>query len=167
MIFVTVGSCEYPFDRLLDAVGELPGDERVVVQSGSSELALPRAECFDFVPFEALVEYVRSARLVVTHAGIGSILTALGTGKRPVVVPRRRQYGEAVDDHQVGSARRLAEVGLVTYVDDPASLGAFLADGVPEAAPVIDGKNNELVDELHEYLHAAVDRAAAGAPSVD
>jgi UDP-N-acetylglucosamine transferase subunit ALG13 len=162
MILVTVGSCEYPFDRLLQAVAELPADQPVVVQHGTSELRPPRAECFDFVPFEALVDYVRRASVVVTHAGIGSVLTSLANGKRPVVVPRRRRFGEAVDDHQVDSARRLAEIGLVSCVEDPQSLGRVLAEGAPTGnGPMLGDGESRLARELHEYLHAS-----ARAPAV-
>jgi UDP-N-acetylglucosamine transferase subunit ALG13 len=158
MILVTVGSCEYPFDRLLRAVAvaELPADEPLVVQCGPSELRPSRAQCVDFVPFDALVDYVRQARIVVTHAGIGSILTCLANGKQPVVVPRRRRFGETVDDHQVDSARRLAEVGLVRFVDDPESLGTVLAEGVPRRAPMLGAGKNGLTRELYEYLHPSV-----------
>src|SRR4051812_17389504 len=101
MIFVTVGSSMIAFDRLLRAVDELAVDERLVVQHGASTIEPANAECVDVLSFESFVALVKDARVLVTHAGVGSILTALGEHKRPIVVPRRQMYGEAVDDHQV------------------------------------------------------------------
>ena len=75
--------------------------------------------------------------MVVTHAGVGSILVAGANGKRPVVVPRLRRFGEAVDDHQLALAQKLEEIGLVVLVDDPSGLATVLADPPEESAPVL------------------------------
>ena len=74
-----------------------------------------------------MVEAIRRARVVVTHAGVGSVMVALANGKRPVVVPRRKAFGEAVDDHQLQLGRRFAAAGLVTLVEEPDGLAAALA----------------------------------------
>ena len=123
MILVTVGSSQFPFDRLLHAVEALPRGERLVVQHGPSDVRPTDANCVPYMPFERFGDLVREARVVVTHAGVGSILVSLGHGKRPYVVPRRQAFGETVDDHQLESARRFAEAGLVTLVEDPEAAG--------------------------------------------
>jgi len=129
MIVFTIGTSE-PFDRLVeaaDAVVEACG-ERVVVQGGRSRCRLDRAELVDFLAYDKLVALVSEARLVVAHAGAGSALLVLGEGKRPVLVPRLRRYAEAVDDHQVQFGRRLAELGLAHFVEEPGKLPALLRD---------------------------------------
>jgi UDP-N-acetylglucosamine transferase subunit ALG13 len=78
------------------------------------------------VPYDELLRLVNEARIIVTHAGAGSTLLALGQGKRPVLVPRRAEYGEAVDDHQVSFAERMADLGLAHVVNDPVNLAEFL-----------------------------------------
>ena len=155
MIFVTVGTNEAPFDRLVRAVGELHLDEEMVVQHGASSVRPPRAACLEAMPFAELVEHVKRARVVVTHAGVGSILVAGSNGRRPVVVLRLRRFGEAVDDHQLALARKLDELGLIVLVDDPSSLGAVLADPPEETAHVI-ATSNELESELRAYLSERV-----------
>ena len=160
MIFVTVGTNEAPFDRLVEAVGLLPADEEIVVQCGSSAVRPPNATvCHEFMLFDDLVAEMRRARVVVTHAGIGSIMSALASRKRPVVVPRLARYGEAVDDHQLPVARRLESSGLVIVLEDPAVLGAAVSEG---SAPGVDdspvdvdlGPDERLVAELREYIAA-------------
>ena len=101
MILVTVGTSGEPFDRLLESVAPLTAGEEVVVQHGASAVRPPGAECVAFLEYSELLDRMRRARAVVTHAGVGSIMAALSVGKRPFVVPRRRALGEAVDDHQV------------------------------------------------------------------
>jgi UDP-N-acetylglucosamine transferase subunit ALG13 len=159
MILVAVGASQFPFDRLLRAIGDLAPCERVVVQHGPSQVRPPRAECVPFVPFDTLAELVRDARAVVTHAGVGSILTTLSNGKRPYVVPRLRRFAEAVDDHQLASAKRFAEAGLVTLVEDPGALADVLVAATDTRFEGRAGEG-ELVRDLRRYLEAVVRRDA-------
>lgn len=156
MIFVTVGTNEAPFDRLVRAVDGIGGDERVVCQHGASALRPSRATCVDYLSFDQLVEHVCRARAVVMHAGVGSLLVALAHGRRPIVVPRRHRFGEAVDDHQLPLARHLADSGLVRLVTDPSLLAAELelVGGDGEVTPV--GTATGLAKEVGEYVAGLV-----------
>ena len=159
MIFVTVGTNEATFDRLLQAVAGLDLSEEAVVQHGhSSALAPAGATLTPFLSFDEMTELVRKADVVITHAGVGSIMLALTNGKHPIVVPRRKAFGEAVDDHQVELGQRLAASELVTFVDSPDDLAATLAGHVPRAshAPL----SSSLATELKSYLTAAIAPAA-------
>lgn len=155
VIFVTVGTNEAPFDRLLAQVQALSTNEELVVQHGSSAIRPANAtRTYDFLPFDDLVGEMAAARVVVTHAGIGSIMTALSCGKRPVVAARLVAHREAVDDHQLPVARRLEAAGLVTLLEDLAQLEAAVA----EAGAQVDislGADERLVSELRDYIRAA------------
>jgi UDP-N-acetylglucosamine transferase subunit ALG13 len=155
MILVSVGASEFPFDRLLHAVAGFPSGEALVVQHGPSAVRPAGADCVPFVPLDTLATLVREARAVVTHAGVGSILFSLANGKRPYVVPRRREFGETVDDHQLESARRFAETGLVTLVEEPEELTVVLRDlrDTTIEAPTDDVP---LVHELRNYIDRVV-----------
>ena len=165
MILVSVGSGRFPFDRLLRAIEQLPPGEELIVQHGSSSVRPTGAMCLDFIPFETMVDYVRDARIVISHAGVGSVLVAFANGKRPLVVPRLSKFGEIVDDHQLEFGRRLAQADLVTLVED--------LDELPEAiARYSNGASTELrrggqlVQELRAYLTTRVrvgPRADSGA----
>jgi UDP-N-acetylglucosamine transferase subunit ALG13 len=154
VIFVTVGTNEAAFDRLLDALDALetlPDGESLLVQAGASSVAVRQARCVEFLPYEEVVAAMREARIVITHAGVGSVLTALAAGKRPVVVPRLRRFGEAVDDHQVEFARQLAPTGLIRVVEDLDTLAAALTPS--EAFDAVElGPSPALVAELRERL---------------
>jgi UDP-N-acetylglucosamine transferase subunit ALG13 len=154
MIFVTVGTSTQPFDRLVAGAAPLTETEKVVVQYGASAMRPAGAECVAFLEYAEMLDHMRGARAVVTHAGVGSIMAALSVGKRPFVVPRRRDLGEAVDDHQLELATRLEKAGLVTLVADPAALPDALAASQP-APPGENGRPNALVEDLRAYLENA------------
>jgi len=155
MIFVSVGTNEARFDRLLRAVAELPGSEDLVVQHGhSTAFERAGAELVDFVSFERMGELVRGARAVVTHAGVGSVLVSLANGKRPVVVPRLKAFGEAVDDHQLQLGRRFADAGLVTLVEDLDALAAAL-EAEQQPAPILPSATT-LATDLTRFLEDAI-----------
>jgi UDP-N-acetylglucosamine transferase subunit ALG13 len=130
MIFVTVGAYDLPFDRLVRAVDALAEEgvfrEEVFVQIGHS--AAPRAVRFErFLPFDRMNAYAEEARIIISQGGPGSIMLALTRGKIPIVVPRQKQFGEMVDEHQVLFVRKLAEERRILPVYDIAELaGAYL-----------------------------------------
>jgi UDP-N-acetylglucosamine transferase subunit ALG13 len=155
MIFVTVGTDAAPFDRLLAAVDALETGDRVVVQCGSSRLRPRGASCVDFLAFDRLVEHVRDARLVVTHAGVGSIMVCLANGKLPIVVPRLARFREAVDDHQLLLAERLAARGVIRLVDDPRLLATVLTEPIDMTLRPLNG-GRLLQSDLKAYLSATL-----------
>jgi UDP-N-acetylglucosamine transferase subunit ALG13 len=155
MIFATIGSAE-PFDRLLEALGRLDPAERLLVQCGNSERRPGNAVCVDFMAFDEIVAAVKEARVVITHAGVGSVLTCLRHGRCPVVVPRASRFGEAVDDHQLAFARRLSEQGLVVLVEDLQSLPDAIEYAAQAAVP--ETATSPLVAELRAFLHRAIER---------
>lgn len=134
MILVTVGTHEQPFDRLIAATAALPGDEPMVVQYGTSRVPHGRGEWIDFLSFDDLAQIAEQARAVVCHAGVGSIVLARRYGHRPIVMARRPQLGEHVDEHQLSLTSRLADAGFVTAIDTAAELETAVA--AEEQAPV-------------------------------
>jgi UDP-N-acetylglucosamine transferase subunit ALG13 len=118
-IFVTLGTISpYRFDALLEGL-ETTGlpDSRTVWQVGcSGGRSLPGKQ-FESMPADEFEQHARAADLVVTHAGIGTILQLLEWGINPVVVPRRQSRGEHVDDHQLEVCRYLSGAGIGTVLD--------------------------------------------------
>lgn len=153
MIFVSTGTNEQPFDRLVRAAAALGGDEPLLVQHGSSQVPRGRGDWRAFLTFEEMSEAMRAARAVVVHAGVGSVLLARRCGATPIVVPRRVALGEAVDDHQVAFSRRLADAGMVILVEDERELPAALEQIGPAPAGVNrDGAPGRLAHDVGRYL---------------
>ena len=113
MVFVTVGTHEQPFNRLIQKVDELKRDgvikDDVIIQTGFSTYEPKYCQWSKLLPYEQMVENVAKARIVVTHGGPASFIMPLQLGKIPVVVPRQSQYGEHVNDHQLEFARAMQQ----------------------------------------------------------
>lgn len=135
---ITVGtSRQFAFDRLVGSSELIDRPGAIVVQRGNSTVEPRRASVLvDFMSFDELDDEMAAADAVVTHAGIGSVLLALMHGHRPIVMPRRSDLGEGVDDHQVMFARRLEREGLATVVEGPADVPAALHRARHEDRPV-------------------------------
>lgn len=104
MIFVTVGTHEQPFNRLIKKVDELVADgtitEPVVMQTGFSTCVPKHCEWHKMLSYNEMKRYIDEARIVITHGGPASFIEVLQAGKIPVVVPRLAEFGEHVNDHQ-------------------------------------------------------------------
>ena len=138
MIFVTVGTHHQRFDRLLNALVDL--DDDLVVQYGPGRPPSGVTHAEAFMTFDAVLEALREADVVITHAGVGSILCAIREGHVPLVVPRRRELGEHVDDHQVELARALDERGSVIAVWDVSKLAEAAAATPSRRDPSTSGE---------------------------
>ena len=133
MIFVTVG-VQLPFDRLIRAVDDWAGHHGrhdIVAQAGTSAFKPRHIDVRQTLVPTEFRRFVEQAELIVAHAGMGSIITALELGKRIVVMPRRAALGEHRNDHQLSTARYMAEQNLVTVADSAEDLRREPALDVP------------------------------------
>ena len=113
MIFVTVGTHEQPFNRLVEYVDKLRKngsiDEEVIIQTGYCTYEPQYCKWSSIIPYEEMAQNIKNARIVISHGGPASFLMALQMGKVPVVVPRMYKYGEHVNDHQVEFAKEVSQ----------------------------------------------------------
>lgn len=112
MIFVTVGTHEQPFNRLIEEVDRLKGEgafeDDVVIQRGYSTYDPKYCTCYDLIPYEDMQKYNREARIVITHGGPASFIDVLALGKVPIVVPRQAKFNEHINDHQLEFCREVS-----------------------------------------------------------
>ena len=130
-----LGTERYPFPRALDLVVQScrPGIE-VLLQTGHTPTFSMSNRCRQWVPGDELMTAVRQADVVITHAGVGSVLSALRAGKHPVVIPRLAALGEHVDDHQLELASLLQERGLASVAAPGDDLSMLLERAVRRTA---------------------------------
>jgi UDP-N-acetylglucosamine transferase subunit ALG13 len=120
VIFATVGSQE-PFDRLIRAVDEWAGSRGrfdVLAQIGASSFRPKNIEFTKFLEPSEFNRVIRAASVVIAHAGMGSIISALEIGKPIVVMPRRGFLRETRNDHQLATAERFGSRGRVIVADN-------------------------------------------------
>lgn len=152
MIFVTVGSHYQGFDRLIKKMDEIAGrtDEKVIMQIGHTNYKPVNAEYFDFVDDFSKIEQLNwEARVVVSHAGAGSILTALKLGRPVIVVPRLKKYNEHMDDHQLEIAEAMSSIKGVISVNDVQEIELNLQNNLTlDPIP----KDHDLKSSLKRYI---------------
>ena len=121
MIFVTVGSRNYPFDRLFKKLDELYEDgtltEKMFAQIGTSTYKPKHYEYKDFISPEEFNEYIEKADIVVSHGASGSIMKALNADKKVIAVTRLEKYGEHINDHQIQNNEAFRDNHYVIMAD--------------------------------------------------
>lgn len=161
MIFVTVGTHEQPFNRLIEKMDELVESgkikEKVVVQYGFSTYEAKHCEMHKMMSFDEMQQTFKDARIVITHGGPSSFVEALQYGKVPIVVPRQLEFNEHVNNHQVDFAKLIAErmnnIIPVYNIDD---LAATIAnyDSIIKTKNSGESNNNSKFNENLEKIVA-------------
>lgn len=122
MILVTVGTQKFPFDRLIEEVDKLAVQQKikepVFMQIGTSKYIPKYCEYERYLPAEVLAEKLKSCSLLITHSGVGMIRAACAEGKPIIVVPRKKEYGEHIDDHQIEIAKSFDRAHHVCLCQD-------------------------------------------------
>jgi len=154
MIFVTVGTHYQGFERLIKKMDEIAQkiDEEVVMQIGSTKYKPKNAKYFTFVNNdEKIMKYFNQARVIICHAGAGTLLNVLTLGKPTIVVPRLKRFGEHIDNQQLELAEILSKQGKVIAVYNVEKLNEAL-EKVNKLKPLKVKKNRRLVNFLKQYV---------------
>jgi len=152
LIFVTVGSHYEGFERLVKKMDEIAGriDEEVIMQIGYGKYKPKNADYFDFKNYSKFHKLIRKARVVVCHGGVGAIITALEQGKTTIVVPRLKEYGEIIDNHQLEIMDVLSKEGKVIAIYNMDELEKVLKSMDEHSIKV--KKDKGLINFLADYL---------------
>jgi UDP-N-acetylglucosamine transferase subunit ALG13 len=156
LIFVTVGA-QMPFDRMVGAVdrwAQACGRDDVLAQIGPTRWRPAHIRWASFLEPSSFRAHVDSASLVVAHAGMGSILTALELGKPIVVMPRRGDLRETRNDHQFATARQLLAQGRVQVAFDEDELLVKLQqiDSIRAAARIAPHASPQLIGAIRQFV---------------
>lgn len=119
MIFVTVGTHEQQFNRLIKEIDEIKknhdiGD--VIIQRGYSTYEPLYCEYSDFFSYDKIEKYMEEANIIITHGGPASFIAPLTLRKKVIVVPRQVEFHEHVNDHQLTFCKEVAIRGLPIIV---------------------------------------------------
>lgn len=154
MIFLTLGT-QLPFERLVKALDEVAPrlDEPVFGQIGNSPVAPQHFESTAFLAPQAFRERFAAARVIVGHAGIGTILSGLKAEKPLVLMARRAALGEHRNDHQMATAAQLGRIPGITIVEDAAGLHQALTDpGLPAMTAAASPVREALIARLRQEI---------------
>lgn len=154
MIFVTVGTHEQPFNRLVICIDKWAEEhkEKVIVQTGFSSYVPKNCEWQKFYSYQEIVQLVKKARIVITHGGPSSFILPLQVGKIPIVVPRKYEFNEHVNNHQVSFAKnvekRMGIIKVVEKMDDLVKIINNYDDAVRGINKDLNSNNAKFCNEL-------------------
>ena len=122
MILVTLGTQDKTFVRLLEKINQLIDQglikDKVIVQAGFTKYNSDNMEIFDLIPQDEFNSLMAQADLVITHGGVGNIISALEKNKKVIAVPRLAKYGEHINDHQTQIIAKFNDLGYIIGLQD-------------------------------------------------
>lgn len=159
MIFVTVGTHEQQFNRLVEYMDKWSDkhNEEVVIQTGYSTYEPKYCKWQKLFSFQEMSTNVKEARIVITHGGPSSFIAPLQIGKTPIVVPRKYECNEHVNNHQVSFSKAIAErMGTIIAVEDINKLGETIDkynEIIGEMRSGIKSNNAKFCDEIEKIVN--------------
>lgn len=156
MIFVTLGSQKFQFDRLLKEIDRLCEcgiiKEKVYAQTGESNYEPINYEYRKFMDRKEFQKYMDECETVITHGGTGAIITAIKKEKKVIAVPRLAKYGEHVDDHQIQIIRQFDEMNLIMPCYDVETIEKSLSKIKNHIFARYQSNTNTIIEDLKKYL---------------
>lgn len=156
MIFVTVGSQKFQFNRLLKKIDELIEKkvikEKVYAQVGVSDYKPQHFEYVDFMTQDEFAKNTDKADIIITHAGTGVIVNALKKGKKVVAIPRLAKYGEHVDDHQIQLIKEFDEMNFIEPVYDLENLESALSKVKTKEYNKYISNTNAIIEDIERFI---------------
>ena len=156
MILVTLGTQDKSFERLLKALDNLIDkkiiQEEVVVQAGYTNYESKNMKVFSYLPKEEFEKLIEECDLLITHAGVGSIMAGLKRKKKIIAIPRLAKYQEHTNDHQLQIAEEFEKEGYLLSVVDLKDLKKTLNKVKKFKPKEYHGNNQKMLDLIENYI---------------
>ncbi|HGA3147636.1 TPA: glycosyltransferase [Streptococcus agalactiae] len=160
MIFVTVGTHEQQFNRLIKEVDRLKGtgaiDQEVFIQTGYSDFEPQNCQWSKFLSYDNMNSYMKEAEIVITHGGPATFMNAVSKGKKTIVVPRQEQFGEHVNNHQVDFVNKVKTMYNFDIVVDIERLQNVVYEGTMNR-PFLETNRSNFIEEFKVILKELCD----------
>lgn len=156
MIFVTLGTQDKSFKRILELIqtqidkGNIK--EKVVVQAGYTKFISNDMEIFDYVDNQKFNQLIKKCDILITHGGVGNILTGLRAGKKIIAVARLAKYGEHTNDHQIQIVSNFAKKGYIMKLDENEDLDEVLKKCKKFNPQTWQANNANFIKKLKDYI---------------
>lgn len=156
MIFVTLGTQDKQFKRLLELIDkEIENKtikDKVIVQKGNTKYESKNMEIYDFLSKEDYEKYMKECKILITHGGVGSILTGIEYGKVVIACPRLSKYHEHVNDHQVQIVDSFSKSKYILALKDFSSFSKVYEKALSFKPKKFESHTNEVIAKLEEYI---------------
>lgn len=158
MIFVTLGSQKFQFNRLLISIDQLIQSglisDKVFAQIGYSDYVPHSFKYTNFLDREKFTKYIDQSNVVITHGGTGAIIGAVKKGKKVIAVPRLSKYGEHVDDHQKQIIKQFAEMKFIVACYDVINLQESLSVVQNLIVPKYHSNTDVILESIDDFLES-------------
>ncbi len=154
MIFCTIGT-QAPFDRFIEIIDELAPslNEEVIAQTLNGTYCAKNIKTVGLLSPSEFNEIFSKARIIISHAGVGTILSALTSNKPLIIFPRLAKLGEHRNEHQMATAEQMSKLGYVYVAYDRESLQKQLVQKDLQPLKKIGSfASKSLIDELHSVI---------------
>ena len=162
MIFVTLGSQKFQFNRLLIEIDKLIEEgvimEEVFAQVGVSDYVPKHYAYKDFLDKDEFSEWQNKCDIVITHGGTGAIIGAAKKGKKVIAVPRLAKYGEHVDDHQVQLLKQFEESNIIAVCYNLNDLGEIYKKLPKQTFAQYKSNQMTIVNDIENYINEQDDK---------
>ena len=156
MILVTLGTQDKPFTRLVKEIDKLKEKniikDKVVVQLGFTEYKSDNLDTFSLIESDKLDKLIKEADLIITHGGVGSILTGLKNDKKVIAVPRLSDYKEHTNDHQKQIVNEFYNTGYILKCDNPIDLENVLKKVKDFKPKKYKSNTSNMVKLIEDYI---------------
>ena len=157
MILVMLGTQNNSFKRLLKELDRLKANkvikEEIIVQAGYTKYESKNLEIFDFIDKDKLDEYQAKADLIITHGGVGSIISSIKNGKKVIAVPRLKEYSEHVNNHQKDIVESFSEQGYILGVNDIKELEKVYKDIKNFKPKKYTPNNSKIIKIVEDFIN--------------
>lgn len=156
MIFVTLGTQDKSFKRLLEAVdnqikkGTIK--DKVIVQAGHTDYESDNMQIYDLLSMDEFDKYISECDLLITHAGVGSIMSGLSNHKKIIAAARLSEYGEHNNDHQKEIAESFSKLGYILYLEDFSKLGELIEKSKSFKPTEYKENNSNFVKIVEDFI---------------
>ena len=156
MIFVTLGSQKFQFNRLLIEIDRLVEEgkitEEVFAQTGYSDYEPKNYTYKNFLDRDEFSDIMSKCDKVITHGGTGAIIGAVKKGKKVISVPRLAKYGEHVDDHQMQIVEQFNEMNLICGINEISELNGSLIKINNMKFNTYVSNTNNVINSIIDYI---------------
>lgn len=157
MIFVTLGSQKFQFNRLLIEIDRLIEEGKIAddvfAQIGYSDYRPMNYKYKDFLDRDEFSDIMSKCDKVITHGGTGAIIGAVKRKKKVIAIPRLSRYGEHVDDHQIQIVKQFEEMQLIKYIVDERRINDFLKEIEQETFKSYESNTLNIIKSIEEFIN--------------
>ena len=156
MIIVTLGTQDKPFKRLLLAIQKEIDNgnikDEVVVQAGCTKFESKQMKIFDLIPTDEFSKLVEKCDILITHGGVGSIITGLKNNKKVIGAARLKKFGEHTNDHQLQILENFDQEKYIIYLKDLDKLNDALKKAKSFKPRKYPSNTHSMIDLLVDYI---------------